>query len=629
GNTEKPLFLSREEDYWTLALDLSEETSPVSYKYVIYDTQKKKFISYEERTNRILNGDLASGVTVLHDGFARFSAMRWRGAGVSIPVFSLRSQQSWGVGEFTDLRLLVDWAAKTGMKMIQILPVNDTTATYTWRDSYPYAAISAFALHPLYLNVTEVAGKKYQALLKPFQAWQQKINAKAEVQYEEVLKQKLTVLRELFGLQKDKFTGQKAFIHFFEKNRYWLVPYAVFCHLRDKYGTADFTRWKTHRTYSRSAIEKYGLPGSKHYEEIAFHYFLQYHLHLQLKAAAEYAHQHGVILKGDIPIGVYRNGCDSWMEPNLFHRDMQAGAPPDDFAIHGQNWGFPTYNWEQMARDDFAWWRRRFAQMSEYFDAFRIDHILGFFRIWSIPITSTQGIMGHFVPCQPVHVNEFGMRGINFDHFRYAVPYISSAVLQELFGNRANELLPYLNELESGLYELKDHLSTQQQIEAWFAEQPNGPATDFLRQGLLDLAANVLLFEVEGSQGTYYHFRFFMQHTASYRHLDDLTKKKLYELYIDYFFRRQDEFWKQEALQKLPALKRSTNMLICGEDLGLVPGCVPDVMQQLGILSLEIQRMPKKQEQEFFHPKDAPYLSVVTPSTHDMSTIRGWWEEDR
>jgi 4-alpha-glucanotransferase len=119
-----------------------------------------------------------------------------------------------------------------------------------------------------------------------------------------------------------------------------------------------------------------------------------------------------------------------------------------------------------------------------------------------------------------------------------------------------------------------------------------------------------------------------MDQTSSYRELDDYSKEKLKQLYINYFFQRQDDFWKREAMNKLPGLKRSTNMLVCGEDLGMVPACVPDVMSQLGIMSLEIQRMPKDPKTEFFHPVNAPYLSVVMPSTHDMSTIRGWWEED-
>ena len=120
-----------------------------------------------------------------------------------------------------------------------------------------------------------------------------------------------------------------------------------------------------------------------------------------------------------------------------------------------------------------------------------------------------------------------------------------------------------------------------------------------------------------------------MENTPSFRYLDWNTQQQLKDLYVDFFYRRQDHFWKDEAMMKLPPLKESTNMLICGEDLGMVPACVPEVMKQLGILSLEIQRMPKDSQKEFFHPADAPYLSVITPSTHDMSTIRGWWEEDR
>jgi 4-alpha-glucanotransferase len=138
----------------------------------------------------------------------------------------------------------------------------------------------------------------------------------------------------------------------------------------------------------------------------------------------------------------------------------------------------------------------------------------------------------------------------------------------------------------------------------------------------------VLLFEVPGSQGKQFHFRFAIENTSSFKALEPPTQARLRELYINYFFRRQEALWRAEALEKLPALKCVTNMLICGEDLGLVPACVPDVMRQLGLLSLEIQRMPKDPKTDFFNPRNAPYLSVVTPSTHDMSTIRGWWTED-
>src|SRR5208337_4767665 len=141
--------------------------------------------------------------------------------------------------------------------------------------------------------------------------------------------------------------------------------------------------------------------------------------------------------------------------------------------------------------------------------------------------------------------------------------------------------------------------------------------------------SNVILFEEEHAPGRQFHFRFDVENTSAFKELPAATRAPLKELYVDYFFRRQDAFWMLEAMQKLPALKRAMNMLVCGEDLGLVPACVPEVMKALGLLSLEIQRMPKQMGREFSRPQDAPYLSVVTPSTHDMSTIRGWWEEDR
>ncbi|RYE01954.1 MAG: 4-alpha-glucanotransferase, partial [Sphingobacteriales bacterium] len=403
----------------------------------------------------------------------------------------------------------------------------------------------------------------------------------------------------------------------------------VFSQLRDKFGTSDFNQWKTNTTYNEAEIDRLVANRSRTGKEIRFYYFVQYHLHLQLREAVEYIHKRGIVLKGDIPIGIYRYSVDAWQEPELYHMNWQAGAPPDDFAVKGQNWGFPTYNWERMQQDGFRWWKRRFEQMSNYFDAFRIDHILGFFRIWSIPLDAVEGIMGRFIPALPIRHHEFGERGIWFDYDRYCRAYITDAVLDEVFGGQAAFVKEHFVLGSDRGYELRADFNTQRKVEAYFAQQEATPENAALQQGLYDLVSNVLFFEEPGSNGTNYHFRISIEGTTSFRHLDEGTRGRLRELYVDYFFRRQDEFWKGEALRKLPSLKAATHMLICGEDLGMVPASVPSVMKDLGILSLEIQRMPKDPTTEFFHPKTAPYLSVVTPSTHDMSTIRGWWEEDR
>ncbi len=417
---------------------------------------------------------------------------------------------------------------------------------------------------------------------------------------------------------------------FFEQNKHWLAPYAAFCALRNKFGTADFNQWPVHKVYRAGEITALVEKDSAVRDEIELNYFIQFHLHLQLQEAAGYIHAQGLILKGDIAIGVYRHGADVWQQPELFHTDMQAGAPPDAFSAKGQNWGFPTYNWSRMKQDGFAWWKQRFAQMSCYFDAFRIDHILGFFRIWSSPAHAVEGILGYFVPAIPVKLAEFSQRGIPFNHDRFVKPFITDKVLREMSGSAAETVKrEFLVPQAGGNCFLKLEFATQRQVENHFAKLEAGAQNQKLKEGLFDLISNVILLEAENSGGQEFHFRFAMMDTPSFKNLDPQTQTKLKELYVDYFFRRQDDFWMQEALQKLPALKRVTNMLICGEDLGLVPACVPVLMKQLGLLSLEIQRMPKEMGREFSRPAEAPYLSVVTPGTHDMSTIRGWWEEDR
>jgi 4-alpha-glucanotransferase len=630
-DTEKPVLLERSGDWWTIKLDLTGVEFPISYKFGVFNFRKNHFTYYEDGDNRLLySQETPETITIVHDGFVRLPNTTWKGAGIAIPVFSLRSQNSFGVGEFTDLKLLADWAAGVNMKLIQLLPLNDTSATFTKADSYPYAAISAFALHPQYINLSKVAGKKDSASLKSLQKKQKQLNALPEVDYEEVMKYKMQVLRELYDGAGDEFTKEDAYRDFVSANSHWLKAYAAFSHLRDKSGTADYSQWKTNSVYNEAEIEKMITARSKTAKEIRFYFWLQYHLHLQLKEAVEYIHKKGIVVKGDIPIGIYRYSVDAWQEPELYHMDWQAGAPPDDFAVKGQNWGFPTYNWERMQEDGFRWWKRRFEQMSNYFDAFRIDHILGFFRIWSIPMDAVEGILGRFIPALPIRHHEFGERGIWFDYDRYCRPYITDSVLWELFGEKAAFVTEhFLQSNAHGRYDLRAEFNTQRKIEAYFAQQEETGDNAFLKQGLFDLVSNVLFFDEAGSNGTNYHFRIAIESTTTFRHLDGATQARLKDLYVDYFFRRQDDFWKHEALRKLPALKEATNMLICGEDLGMVPHCVPDVMKGLGILSLEIQRMPKDPNTEFFHPKTAPYLSVVTPSTHDMSTIRGWWEEDR
>jgi 4-alpha-glucanotransferase len=630
GNWDEknPLLMEREGIWFTYPINLANAVFPLYYKYGVYNVSEKRFVQYETGNNRMLYGVGKRQTNILHDGFIRLPNNSFKGSGIAIPVFSLRSQKSMGIGEFTDIKALVDWAKQTGLKLIQLLPVNDTTATHTWTDCYPYAPVSVFALHPIYLNIEKLAGKEHADLVKALKRKQKLLNDLPEVDYESVIKAKWVAIKDLYTAMKNQWQADKDYQKYFEENKHWLEPYAAFCFYRDKYKTADFSIWKTNNTYSTIDVAKLANPKSKTYDQFAIHLFVQYYLHVQLKDSVDYAHKNGIILKGDLPIGIYRNSADAWMDPEQYNMNAQAGAPPDDFAVKGQNWGFPTYNWTRMQQDGFAWWKQRFKQMSLYFDAFRIDHILGFFRIWSIPMDAVEGILGHFVPCIPIHPKEFGERGIWFDYDRYCLPFINDNVLYEFFGEQTDWVKEnFLNHNGWGTYSLRDEVNTQRKIEQWFADAKD--VEDWVRAKLFDLVSNIILIPDTNENGeAVYHFRIAMEDTLSFRYLDENTRNQLKELYVNYFFRRQDDFWKVQAMQKLPALKAATDMLVCGEDLGMVPDCVPGVMRDTGLLSLEIQRMPKDPSKKFFHPADAPYMSVVTPSTHDMSTIRGWWEEN-
>jgi len=629
GNWAENGFISmkRNGSLWMAELDVDQLGNNPEYKYILIDA-KKKLVKYEHGDNRkfLFPPHNSSNSTLIRDGYTRFD-LRYRGTGIAIPVFSLRTKNGLGVGEFNDIKILVDWASSVSVKMIQILPVNDTTSTHSKLDSYPYAAISAFALHPLYGSIEAIAGKKHIAAVQHLVDEKDALNALPEVDYEAVMELKWEAYSLLYHAMSEESFDDDEYSDFFLANKHWLVPYAAFSYLRDKFGTPDAGQWEKYSLYNESLIKELCEPGTRHFDAIALHYFIQYHLHLQLKAAHDHANQKGLILKGDIAIGVHKNGADTWTQPSLYHLDKQAGAPPDDFAVKGQNWGFPTYNWETMKSDGFSWWKSRFEQMSNYFDAFRIDHILGFFRIWSIPDHAVEGIMGRFVPAIPVHRDEFQRQGIYFDETRFCEPYINDQVLWELANGVESEIKHFLRHLDNGSYQFKEEFDTQRKIEAYFSSLEESDHLQMIKGILLGLHSNVILWKDEHSANAY-HFRFNIGSTVSYKHLAVEVRNILDQLYNDYFFHRQENIWRKEAMEKLPSLKYCTDMLICGEDLGLVPACVPDVMSRLGFLSMEVQRMPKQQHQQFFDPSTAPYLSVVTPSTHDMSTLREWWLED-
>ena len=615
---------------WIIDLDASQiDNRRLEFKFVVLDEDVDVTPLWETCDNRVVVlPELNDGDVVVYElTEAHFPIYDIKCAGTLVPVFSLRSETSFGVGDFGDLRKMVDWVAHTQQRVLQILPINDTTITHTWTDSYPYSCISIFALHPQYADLTALPTLADAVDRERFERLRQELNALTQIDYERVNNAKTEYLQLLFAQEGKKMMASAAYKRFFEESKNWLVPYAQYCMLREKYGTADFSQWPDHNTWNEDDRAALSSARNKAYKEVAFYYFVQFILNEQMQAVHQYARERGVILKGDIPIGVNRHGCDVWQEPRYFNLNGQAGAPPDDFSVNGQNWGFPTYNWDEMVADGCAWWVRRFANMAKFFDAYRIDHVLGFFRIWEIPIDAVHGLLGQFSPALAMTREEIEAYGLHFQEELFTTPFINDQVLDAIFKERAQEVREkYVEHKTDELYRMRPEYDTQRKVEAAFADAQTDEER-WMRDGLYALISDVL-FVRDHKNPELFHPRISVQYDFIYKTLIDKDKFVFNRLYNDYFYRRNNQYWYREAMKKLPKLVQATRMLVCAEDLGMVPDCVPWVMNELRILSLELQSMPKDPQVRFGHLSRNPYRSVCTISSHDMPTLRQWWDED-
>lgn len=628
-----------ESPVWTGAVPMPAGATDVSYRFLIRDKETKKLVVQDARERKLqLNEDdqkflaLKTGVAPIVLAPSECSLAyptRWKGAGVALPVFSIRSATSCGVGEFNDLPKLVDFCVAAGYQLLQLLPINDTTSNNNYRDSYPYSAVSSFALHPQYINI-EALGTMSPEMQEEYEADRKRLNSLDKIDYMKVIDVKLRYIRRMYKLQKNEFLESKEFTSWFEENQNWLVPYAAFRFLMEVNGSSNYDQWGARKSITPSAICDLAAPDTFHFDYFGVAYYTQFHLHKQLSAAAQYAAEHQVVFKGDLPIGVNRYCVDTWVNPHLFRLDMQAGAPPDFFSAHGQNWEFPTYDWDAMSKDNYAWWRSRLGHMSNFFHAYRIDHILGFFRIWEIPAQFRTGNCGRFFPAHPITRQELESLGL-WDIDRYVKPYVRDGILQQTFQDEWWKVKDqFFEPLWNDRLQFKPEVDTERKIDQFFpisedtSDSQRQHNTD-MRNKFSQLFNNVCLV-VDMEQPDVFHPRFMMQTTSSYAELPNDWKAALYSLHEQYFLRRQDDLWKKNGLERLPMMKSASNMLVCGEDLGLIPNCVPSVMEETSILSLAVQRMPAG-DADFGVPSEYKYECVATTSSHDTSTFRGWWEE--
>lgn len=606
---------------WKISLPLEQLPDYFEWKFVELDTNTRELIRWQPGENHTFHITARKSSIYVASLYLPAPLPLWRGAGVAIPVFSLRTPADYGCGDFRSLLHIIDWAAETGQNFVQILPINDTCMTGTKADSYPYNAISSFALHPMYIHPDSIGTISDRELRQKFEYERLKLNALPMVDYEAVMRLKMEILQHLFSQHGASDLASADFKRFFNDNASWLQPYAAYCILRDIHTTADFSKWGEYAVYNPESVARLL---ARHRLQRDFVFFTQYHLDKQLHKASNHAHSRGVNLKGDLPIGISRNSVEAWLAPELYNLDSSAGAPPDDFSATGQNWGFPTYNWEQMALDGYNWWKTRFRKMADYFDAYRIDHLLGFFRIWQMPASCVRGLTGTFYPALPFSPDELLNRfGFRFDPEIHARPYLTTEILNSALKEYPDAVNRFFQRRTDNpdLWQFRPEYATQRMIENKLSHKQ-----DSLKKILFSLSEN-LLFLPDPTRSGLYHPRIAAHETKAFEALSPDQQKAFRILHEDFFYKRHNDFWRCSAMKKLPPLIDATSMLACAEDLGMIPGCVPGVMEDLRLLSLEVQRMPKQFGHTFGNPADYPWLSVGTTSTHDMAPLRLWWRQ--
>lgn len=612
---------------WMLSINVDGIMGfPLEYKYVVVDDNSHGFVCWEEGYNRS-TGDAAVAdgqVLVLDGGTLRVREKMWRAGGVALPVFALRSRHSYGVGDFGDLRRMVDWAALAGLKIIQTLPVNDTTMRRDWMDSSPYNAVSSHALHPHYADLEAAGELADKAKMTIYHRKRLELNAFDYSDYEAVDRVKRAYLADLYAERGAAVCHTEGFRSFVGGNIDWLRPYAAFCLLRDKYGTAHFADWGELSAYDGKGVAEFCEANA---DEVEYIFFVQYLLHCQLKAATDYARSRGVALMGDLSIGVCCDSVEAWVSPQHFNLGLSAGTPPDSAAPNGQNWGMATYNWTALMDNGCQWWHGRLKHMERYFDALRIDHVLGYFRIWEIPRHAIHAQLGHFSPSLPMTASEIGYFGLDFRHDMFTRPFVNDRVLARLFGVHADYVRQnFLVGKGYNLYDVRPEYATQRQVEECFRGK-NDENSIWIRDGLYRLLDDVLFIE-DAHQPRMYHPRINAYQEPVYAALSADDKDAFMRIYNNYFYQRHNDFWGTQAMRRLPAVLKGSRMLVCAEDLGMLPDCVAPVLDALRILTLEVQTLPKRQGFEFAHLGAYPYRSIAATSTHDMPTMRLWWEEN-
>ncbi len=553
-----------------------------------------------------------------------------RKSGVAVPLGALRTDKSPFIGEFSSLIPFAKFCKKTGLEVIQLLPVLDTGT-----QSSPYSSLSAFALHPMYINLSEIDG--FAATKKKDQDFSQRYDAllkqeKADrFNYKLINDEKNTLLRQLYANGAgEKDLSSKEYGAWLKKNP-WVPAYCVYKALKWKYMQASWKSWNEEdKNLSKDEITKRWKDKDLSHEHL-FYAWTQYQAWKQFKDAADFVRDQGIILKGDLPILLNEDSCDVWSDSILFNQKLRAGSPPDGSNPTGQNWGFPTYNWKAHEEDDFAWWKLRLKLASQFYGAYRLDHVLGFFRIWAVPEGEDTAELGHTQPYASISRSQ--LEKIGFDEGRIhwlSEPHIPTEALGMGRSDEARAILTlFCTRLgDEELWNFKKSIKSAADIFAEKIPLVTYERSQEIKNRLSRWFKNRTLIEVKKNA-----FIPLWQYsdTQAWQSLSDLERLHLKELF-DKAAKKQEKLWEEQATTIFDALIPSAKMIPCGEDLGVDLACLPEVLKKYGILGLHVIRWTRQWAepwQPYVPMEDYRPLSVVTTSVHDSSTLRQWWDEEK
>ncbi|AEE17647.1 4-alpha-glucanotransferase [Treponema brennaborense] len=544
--------------------------------------------------------------------------------GTAVPLGALKTARSCGSGEYPDLIPFTDFCKKAGLGIVQLLPVNDTGT-----ESSPYSALSAFALHPLYVSIDSVPEyAEVPAAEKQLTALHQKHDGNGRFRYRELRNDKTALLRMIFDARRDVITASAetpdAELNGWIKANEWVKEYAVFMELKRTYREASWKEWpqKYRRLSSAQIAKRWNDPALK--SAHVFYAWLQMRTAQQFKKAADYAADNGVILKGDIPIMMNEDSADAWAHPEFFDDTLRAGSPPDGPNPVGQNWGFPIYRWDNLAKSGYSWWKQRLVSAAQYYKAYRIDHVLGFFRIWATSERETTAALGHTQPSAPITQAELAAAGFDDDRIRWlSQPHVPTRSIKAVNGG------DYLG-THGLLHKLMDRIGTEElwrfkpeiagDKDIW--ETPDVP--DPVKAKLAEHWRDRTLTQIR--PGTYSPLWTYRE-TSAWKSLSQDEQHRLGTLIADKNA-RMERLWEAQARTLLGELTGVTDMIACAEDLGANPESLPRVLADLSIMRLCVVRWCRHWEQPgqpFTRFEAYPALSVATSSVHDSSTLRLWW----